>query len=909
MIDQVSALREGLRDRYAFERELGRGGMATVFLARDLKHDRPVALKVLHPELAVSLGTERFLREIKLAARLQHPHILTVLDSGETNGRLWFTMPLVEGESLRDRLRRERQLPVEDALRIAREAAQALQYAHAHGVIHRDIKPENLLLTDDGNTLVADFGIARSLASGGDEKLTETGLVVGTPAYMSPEQAAGDKGLDARTDVYSLAAVVYEMLTGEPPFSGATTQAMLVRRLTEPAPSARSVRANLPEGADQAIRKALSPVVADRFGTMAQFAAELAERWMAEGRYTGTTERGIAHTTGSGSRTAAADTVAAPSADVPPSGSTAVPPYRRSAVILGLGILIGLGVLFAWRRNGAGGETGRGTRVVAVLPFDNLGDSGDAYFADGVADEVRTRLAQVAGVEVIARGSSIEYRHTTKRPTEIARELGADYLLTGTVRWEKGSGTSRVRVTPELVDARPGQTARSRWGQQFDASLTDVFQVQGDIATKVADALGLALADSTQRRLTARPTESLDAYDQFLKGEAASQGMAAGDLPSLRQATAYYEQAVKLDSTFALAWVQLSRARSSLLGSSAADSGLQRSALEAAERAQALRPGAPEVALALGEYYGFIASPDNERSLVEYQRGLRVAPDNTDLLSGAALGEFALGRFDSAAARLRRASVLDPRSATTARRLALSQIWLRHLAAADSAADRAIALAPTNVRMVLMKVMARVARGDLPGAQAAVRQAEARIDTTTVLSYLSTFQDLCWVLDDGQQRKVLAMSPSAFDGDRGNWAFVLAQLYYVRKDTAKEAAYADSARLAFRHQLESNPGDPVRHALLGVSLGYLGRNAEAVREAQRAVELLPVRQDAFTGSYIELQLVRTYMLAGEPDRALDALEPLMRRPFYVSPGWLRVDPNFDPIRNHPRFRKLAAETS
>jgi tetratricopeptide (TPR) repeat protein len=366
---------------------------------------------------------------------------------------------------------------------------------------------------------------------------------------------------------------------------------------------------------------------------------------------------------------------------------------------------------------------------------------------------------------------------------------------------------------------------------------------------------------------------------------------------------------VRLDSSFTLAWVQLSRARSSLLGSSAADSGLQPSALEAAERARALRPEAPEVALALGEYYGFIASPDNERSLAEYQRGLRVAPDNTDLLSGAALAEFALGRFDSAAARLRRASVLDPRSATTARRLALSQIWLRHLATADSAADRAVALAPTNVRMVLQKVMVQVAQGDLPGAQAAVRQAEARIDTTVVLSYLSTFQDLCWVLDDGQQRKVLSMSPSAFDGDRGNWGFVLAQLYHVRKDAVREAIYADSARLAFGQQLEDNPGDASRHALLGVSLAYLGRKAEALREAQRAVELLPVRQDAFLGSYIELQLVRTYILAGEPDRALDVLEPLMRRPFYVSPGWLRVDPNFDPLRKNPRFQKLVEGTA
>src|SRR5690348_5263031 len=215
MTDLRSQLQAGLSGSYTLERELGRGGMATVFLAQDLKHDRPVALKVLHPELAMSLGPERFLREIKLAARLQHPHILTVLDSGETGGRLWFTMPFVEGESLRDRLRRERQLPVDDALRIAREAAQALQYAHQHGVVHRDIKPENLLLTQDGNTLVADFGIARALGSGAEQRLTETGLAVGTPAYMSPEQASGESDLTARSDIYSLGAVLYEMLAGE----------------------------------------------------------------------------------------------------------------------------------------------------------------------------------------------------------------------------------------------------------------------------------------------------------------------------------------------------------------------------------------------------------------------------------------------------------------------------------------------------------------------------------------------------------------------------------------------------------------------------------------------------------------------------------------------------------------------
>ena len=217
------------------DRELGRGGMATVYLARDEKHDRPVALKLLHPDLGSTLGAERFLREIRLTARLDHPHILPVLDSGETLGRLWYTMPYVEGETLRDRLRREPQLPVDDALAVVREVADALEYAHRHGIIHRDIKPENILLAD-GHARVADFGVARALQAAGGESLTATGLAIGTPAYMSPEQATSDV-VDQRSDVYALGCVLHEMLAGEPPFTGSTPQAVIAKRMVQPPPA------------------------------------------------------------------------------------------------------------------------------------------------------------------------------------------------------------------------------------------------------------------------------------------------------------------------------------------------------------------------------------------------------------------------------------------------------------------------------------------------------------------------------------------------------------------------------------------------------------------------------------------------------------------------------------------------
>jgi eukaryotic-like serine/threonine-protein kinase len=280
--DLLSRLQSALEGHYIVERELGRGGMATVYLAHDLRHDRPVALKVLHSELAQSVGPDRFAREIRFAARLQHPHVLSVHDSGDTGaGQLWFTMPYVDGESLRDRLRREGQLSLDEALRIAREAAQALQYAHEQGVIHRDIKPENLLLSKDGSTLVADFGVARAL--GASEALTQTGMAVGTPAYMSPEQATGEGAIDARSDVYALGCVLYEMLAGEPPFTGPNAQAIIAKRFSTTPTPVRVVRPDVPEAVEAAVARALARSPAGRFASAAELGRALQPAVMTPG--------------------------------------------------------------------------------------------------------------------------------------------------------------------------------------------------------------------------------------------------------------------------------------------------------------------------------------------------------------------------------------------------------------------------------------------------------------------------------------------------------------------------------------------------------------------------------------------------------------------------------------------------
>jgi hypothetical protein len=441
-------LQTELAGRYTIDRELGRGGMATVFLARDLRHDRPVALKVLHAELAASLGPERFLREVRLAARLQHPHVLSVYDSGDAGGQLWFTMPYVEGETLRERLHREGQLPIDDALRIARETADALDYAHQQGIVHRDIKPENILLTAR-HALVADFGIARALGSAAasdgvsrEQRLTETGMSIGTPAYMSPEQASGDREVGPRSDIYSLGCVLYEMLAGEPPFTGASAQAILLRKFTENPRPLRAVRDTVPPEIEAAVTKALARSPADRFASAGDLVKVLES---------------------AGSRQASGATSGVLGAGG--SGQTAV--LRRPGLLfryplvatLLVGIAIGLGVLFAWRHARTGDETTPATvKTVAVLPFENLGGAEDEYFSDGITDEVRGKLSSLTGLQVTARSSSAEYKKTRKRPQEVGRELGVDYLLTGTVRWEKGQGWGEPGAGKSRAD--PGRDRR-----------------------------------------------------------------------------------------------------------------------------------------------------------------------------------------------------------------------------------------------------------------------------------------------------------------------------------------------------------------------------------------------------------------------------------------------------------------
>ena len=874
MADLRERLQSGLTDRYRIERELGRGGMATVFLAHDLRHDRPVALKVLHPELAATLGPERFQREIKLAARLQHPNILTVHDSGETDGQLWYTMPYVEGESLRDRLQREGQMGLEEALRLTREVAEALSYAHKYGVVHRDIKPENILLSQ-GHALIADFGIARASEQDGGAALTGTGIAVGTPAYMSPEQSIGTRHVDGRSDQYSLACILYELLAGEPPYSGRSAQAIIAKRLMSPLPDIRLVRPSVPGSVVEALNRALAPVAGDRFENTAEFGRALT---------------GLA-----------ASTSAPPTKHPrqPAKGSAAAsvprPNVRWLAAALLLLLVALAGLWWAAKRREPGAEGG--PVRLAVLPFDNLGDSADAYFADGITNEIRGKLAAIPDLQVIASSSSNEYHHTTKHPDEIGRELGVRYLLRGRVRWAKGAGgPPRVRVDPELMQVGQTEAPITKWQQPFDAPLTDVFQVQADIATRVARELQLTLTPTTRDALGQRPTKSLDAYDAYLRGLEYDR---ADDAAAKEQALRAFEEAVHCDSTFALAWTALAWVHAGRYNNNRdpADAEAMR---RATARALQLAPDLPQAHAREGEYQTFVRH-DNAKALASYEAGLRLAPNNALLLDRIGFAEMRLGRWDSAVVHLRRATQLDPRSASGASDLSLAYWYLRRYPEAQSAAERAAALQAGKPRLSRRRIGIALSEGDLRAARMLIHSHSETADLAGVLADIPS-----WVLDSQQHRALTTASSAQFGGNDARRSLMLTEVYRRLGDSLRTHSYADSAKAGYQQALARTPDDPELHARLGLALAYLGQRDGAVSEGRRAVEMLPISVDALAGPTLQENLARIYLLVGEPERAIETLEPLLKLPGRLSSRWLRIDPTFTPLRGNPRFERLVS---
>jgi serine/threonine-protein kinase len=530
-MDVPDRLRDALAGRYTLERELGAGGMATVYLAHDLRHDRKVALKLLREDLSASLGKERFLREIKVAAALQHPHILPLYDSGAADNLLYYVMPYVDGPSLRDKLAKEGELPIAEAARILRDVADALTEAHRHGVVHRDLKPENVMLRGR-HALVMDFGVAKALSEAtGRQSLTTVGVALGTPTYMAPEQAVADPHVDHRADIYAFGVVAYELLAGRPPFTGATPQQVLAAHVTaapEPVTAYRAV----PPPLAALVMRCLEKRPADRWQSAEELVPQLEALMTPSGGITPT----------------ATQPVAAAAAPPAPGASR-----LRWALALGA-VLVVLG-FGAWRathrRAGAASPspTAVAARRVGVLPFTSRSrDTADAYLGDGMATDLTTTLAGMTGLHVVSRSSTFALRGKTARDAGTA--LHADAMVEGTV----GKVDDRLRVTVSLVNVADEALL---WSQRYDVTEKELYPLQDSAAAAIASALGAGHARRDDAGLAAHRTANPEAHDLVLRGQfLTEQGTEAG----LHEAIALFQRAAALDSTYADPWNGIAQA-------------------------------------------------------------------------------------------------------------------------------------------------------------------------------------------------------------------------------------------------------------------------------------------------------------------------------------------------------------
>jgi serine/threonine-protein kinase len=659
----IEAFKAALADRYRLEREVGQGGMATVWLAEDLRHHRKVAIKLLQPGVAQALGADRFLREIQIAAGLTHPHILPLLDSGEAAGFLYYVMPYIAGESLRQRLAREGTLPVPESARLLREIADALAKAHREGIVHRDIKPENVLLAD-GHALVADFGVAKGLSAAGSEgTLTRVGMTVGTPAYMAPEQAAGDPDVDQRADLYALGVMGYEMLTGRPPFTGTTPQQILAAQITlapEPVASHRSLPAPLAD----LVMRLLAKNPTDRPQTAEQLIPVLDAA---------ATPTGVS-----------AATVLTP---------TPAPEGRGLSRRVVLGVLAAVVVAAAayaaarYRSPSVGGAPAAGARSVAVLPFTNLShDSANEYFSDGISEEILNAVGRLPGVLVPARSSAFAFKGQSLPVREVARRLQVAHVLEGSVQREG----NRVRITAQLVDA---STGFQRWSGKYDRDATDVFAVEDEISRAIASALRVELAGGGAAGASTGETTDPEAHDLYLLG-LHYLNQRSTDV-QLDTAASYFSRAVARDPGYARAYA--GRASALLLLPEYAptfDTTLLAAGRAAVAKALALDSTLATAHLALGyllksyewdwrgaerEYRAAIALDPNlataHQWLAELLMDQRRLPEARSQIDTAlaldpaapiqrlvqAQYEETAGRLDSAAAAYRRSAELDPR--------------------------------------------------------------------------------------------------------------------------------------------------------------------------------------------------------------------------------------------------------
>jgi serine/threonine-protein kinase len=878
-----------LGDAYTIERELGGGGMSRVFVATEVALKRRVVVKLLGRELAQGLSADRFAREIELAAALQDPHIVPVLATGVTaDGLPYFTMPYVEGESLRDRLTRG-PVPLDEALRILRDVAEALEYAHARGVVHRDIKPENILLSGR-SAVVADFGIAKAVsaarASGApaNATLTSAGTSLGTPGYMAPEQVSGDP-TDQRSDIYSWGVVAYELLAGAHPFAHHTSaQQLMAAHITEAPRLLDEQRPGLPPSLGALVMRCLAKLPAERPDDAAAVLSRL-----------GSATTDLVLTSGRRS----------------PVGSSAGR-SRLARAAVALAVLAGGAGWWAMRGRSASaaGASASATPSLAVLPFEHRGDSTESYITEGLTDELRGKLAGVRELTVIARASSNQYRGSRKSPAQIAEELGVRWLLTATVQVVGSGAERRVIVRPELVEVGDNGIPKTTWGEAFDATGADALKIQGQIAGNVVDAMQVALVGDDRARTVAVPTKDPAAYDAYLRGRAATEWGGNSSPEALTAAIRHFEAAVRRDSALVEAWIGLTSARGLLFANArAVDTSLARGAREAAARVQVLAPGSAAAMLARA-YVSRQVERQYDSARVYLERGGRLAPSDFRFSGNLALLQYQnLGEARESLRHFERARALDPRSASIAEIHARALIAGGLVEEARVAADRALALSPMISQGVQTRVRVELTAGDTTAARRLLLQLAPGVMSGRPLLELAAFAG--WLLDEPAAIRALSVGPEVFGGDRAAWNMRRAMILLYRADTARAHLLADSARRLLRPQATSPLARPNVLFDLGLAEAMNGSAAAAIAAASRGLQTIQAERSrvgaGMASAYFDAATIAAQ--AGARDSAFVWLAIAGRMQAQYTGARVAVDPAFASLRTDPRWRTVTEPTA
>jgi serine/threonine protein kinase/Tfp pilus assembly protein PilF len=855
---------------------IGRGGQGVVYRARQKSLNRIVALKVIGlGHWATEAHLKRFRREAEAAASLDHSGIVPIYEVGERDGSCYFSMKLVEGGQLDEVVKRQ-PMPIRKAVELIAKVARTVHYAHEHSILHRDIKPGNILLDQKSEPHLTDFGLARLVEA--ESTVTRTMEVLGTPSYMAPEQATGNNdAVSSVTDVYGLGAVLYQLLTGQPPFAGGTTYETIKLLLDSEPRQPRVLNPKIDRDLSTICLKCLEKDPKRRYSSALALAEDL-ERWLKR------------------------EPILARRAGIIIRSRKWVRRNPTGAVLAAS--LVALAAAAGWIVSKSEFIHPPATNGIAVLPFENLSsDPGNAYFANGIQEELLTRLANIADLKVISRTSTQQYQSKPRNLALIAKQLGVANILEGSVQ----KTADQVRVNVQLIN---GQSDSHLWADTYDRKLTDIFGVESEIAKRIAESLQAKLTGREEQALEVKPTNNPEAYDAYLRGLS----FEARSSPSL-EATGFYERAIQLDPNFALAWARLSRADAYLyFNSQSVDTTWRDAAKRALENAQRLRPNSPETLLALG-YYQYWVLRDSGLAKTTFGRVIKMLPGTSEVPYALGLIGRREGHWDESIAYFEQALALDPRNVELLPEAAETYAMLRQFPIALKLYDRALDIMPNDPDVLAAKASIYQAQGKLQEAAkflSVINKQTPDEDTfRTKIIQLRLERNYAEAIRLLKAR--LAQFHYVSESLKVEDQVLLALTQRLAGETTGAKVTAEQARNTLERLYKSQPDNPAVTATLSLANALLGKRALALKEAERVVFLYPRANDPLWGPGFEEHLASIQTMLGEKALAVSALARLLQTPYRgqyglpVMPAFLRLDPIWDPLRADPAFQKLCGE--